>query len=126
MPGSRRLQPRTRCDVSAPSVSEDGHKPLCVRDTRAPDTIGMTAERTGSSPTKVSTPSRSLDERQVAVFIYAAYAQDIELSHPSERPGIRTRVAAIRTPRGARLRRKPGLHCLKGRTARVAECVAGR
>jgi len=61
-------------------------------------TASVTAPRTvTTSPAQASAPTRSIDENQIAAFVYAAYAQDIELSHPSQHPTIRARVAAIRT-----------------------------
>jgi phospholipase C len=58
----------------------------------------ITAPRTvATSAAQASAPNRSIDENQIAAFVYAAYAQDIELSDPSQHPAIRARVAAIRT-----------------------------
>jgi phospholipase C len=47
--------------------------------------------------TRPSRPTASIDEGQIAGFLYAAFAQDIEISTPDQHAAIRARVAAIRT-----------------------------
>jgi phospholipase C len=53
--------------------------------------------RAKKARTRPSRPDASIDEGQIAGFVYAAFTQDIEISPPDQRPAIRARVAGIRT-----------------------------
>jgi hypothetical protein len=53
--------------------------------------------RAKKARTRPSRPDASIDEGQIAGFVYAAFTQDIEISPPDQQPAIRARVAGIRT-----------------------------
>jgi len=73
--------PEPRSDTPAKLQAPAGHQAPPRKKTR----------------TRPSRPAASIDEGQIAGFLYAAFAQDIEISPPDQHAAIRARVAAIRT-----------------------------
>jgi phospholipase C len=93
------LEPLTKRDAGANSL--DTLLRCQPRDTptslATPDSYRMPPALRISTGGHVARPNTPVDEGEITPHLYSALAQDLEIADPSKHPGLKQRVATIRT-----------------------------
>jgi phospholipase C len=117
------LEPLTKRDAAANSVDTLVRLPRPRSDTPeglvTPAGYEMPPALRSTTADHVTKPTASVDDGEITPYLYSAFAQDLELSDPSEHVAIKARVAAIRTWNDA-------AHYMKDVGARVAAAKRSR